>query len=141
MSTKLATYGVPGTVYSVSIAAAPPVYLNLEAQVIGPNQYFPPAPAYLPRASYNSGIITIVLQVQDQFGVPISLIGSTNNLLTFELPDLSIQNIPASFLNNGSDGNLTCSLPTSEFGYYSVYATCYFGAKSLTTIPVNFKVC
>ncbi len=140
MSTKLSTYGVPGTVYSVSIAAAPPVYLNLEAQVIGPNQYFPPAQNMIPDISINSRI-NLVLTIQDQFGVPVVLTGASSKTILLQNPDTTITNIPAGFLYNGSDGNLTAPIALTEVGYYKVWASCVFGAVTLTTTPVVFRAC
>ena len=140
MSTKLATWGSVGSVVSVIPTSVPPISITLISQVIGPQQYFPPAQNMIPDIAVNSRI-NLVLTIQDQFGIPVVLTGASSKTILLQNPDTTITNIPAGFLYNGSDGNLTAPIALTEAGYYKVWASCVFGTAILTTTPVVFRAC
>lgn len=134
LHTRLGLYGGPT---SVILGDAPPPLLAVAfaLQCEGVPQQFPAAPQEQHLSGGNTGF-QLQVQVLDANGQPIDVSAATELELFVKWPGGQIQVVPASFVNNGSDGQVGAALGAGlggGWGLYFVSAVVMFSNQVLRT--------
>jgi hypothetical protein len=119
--TRLGLYGGPATALPGAAAAPVPILaVAFAMQCDGIPQQFPAAPQERHLSSENTGF-GLSVQMLDGNGNPIDVSGAEELELLVKWPGGQVQVVPASFVSNGTDGQIGAALPGGLGGGWGLY--------------------